>query len=243
MKHLPVATLLLLLWLSCLTAQAAETAPAVDDLSYVRIPACPGEGCVFGRWRVRQPTPLFAAVGDDMPLLRLRKNQHVQVVDGLLHGIAGIVSVRKSHGDYRAGDTIYLQDYLGEGMYHIRYKGQLRIDDTLYCLLDTLATKSCAAVHEWAELRQPGHAHWWVKVVTDDGHTGWANGDAFAGQYANDLDLDDPEVCWWYDPKDRSDNLCRKKGLPSPHESSAVCAGMIQRGYLKAGDCATNKGE
>ncbi len=227
--------------MSMATEENADT-PKLGEYVYLRSQACPGEGCVFGRWRVRQDTPLFAALGDQRPRAILRQNRHVQAVDGLVYGIADTVLVLRDHEPYRRGDVLYVQDYIGEGFYHVWHDGRLREEDSVSCLLGKhIDDDFCKGVRRWARLQSRGASEWWVRVELEDGLAGWARGRDFAGTSSLDVDIDDAEVCWHVYPEDSKDNPCRARRLPSPWEDASVCRGMLLRGYLQDGDCADVK--
>jgi len=206
-------------------AKKTQTPPE----TYVRKHACPGEGCIFGRWRVAKDVELVQAIGSNKVVATVKANEHLTALTGEVHGTATVIEIISDDRGYHQGEKVYVLDYLGEGFSRVWRNGQTIEDDTIDAALTGDAT--------WARKIKEGDDTWWVQFDLGNGKTGWAKGDSFAGYLDNDIDMDDPEMCWELNKEDGPDNYCRKQGMPSPQESKAVCSGMVARGFLKADDC------
>jgi hypothetical protein len=150
-------------------AQATTRAPR-PHAPYVTA-ACPFECCTYGRWRFVTPAPVRAAARRSAAVVaRIGAGERVRADSGHVRlDTLGLVLVRRDFRDadagaeYRAGDTLLVLDYLGEGFSHVWVRGERR----QLSLVDVLASHgpiSGADTATLVELRPPAAA-WWVHVT------------------------------------------------------------------------------
>ena len=104
-------------------------APPGVELPYIVEPACPGEGCTFGRWLACDSIPLYRAPGEaGASGGYLSPDQSFEVTSGaVVVDVPGVIVVtrpvrqRMISSDsilFAPGDTLYVLDYVGEGFFH-----------------------------------------------------------------------------------------------------------------------------
>ena len=133
--------------------------------------ACPFECCTYGQWefpagaslrsRPRVESPEVARIGTGA---RVRADSGHVRLDTL-----GLVLVRRDFHDpdaqleYRAGDTLLVLDYLGEGFSHVWVRGERRQLSLLHVTTQH-GPPVGADTASMAELR-PSRAEWWAHVT------------------------------------------------------------------------------
>lgn len=135
------------------------------------VSACPFECCVYGTWRFLtaagvRPNPLLAT-----PVVAtIRAGQSVRATRGHVRmDTLGLVLVRRDFRDenfrneYRAGDTLLVLDYVGEGYSRVWVRGERRTLDLSFVLSEhgPPAGRDSAAM---VELRAPAR-QWWAQVT------------------------------------------------------------------------------
>ncbi len=88
--------------------------------------ACPFECCVYRDWYARRRVKLYSAPkSDSRQIATIAPGTRVQAVTGFVRTSAGRFTVKRDHGVYRAGDTIWVYTYHGEGYFTVWYRGRL----------------------------------------------------------------------------------------------------------------------
>ena len=171
-------------------AQDAVQAPR-PTAPYV-VSACPFECCVYGTWRFLTSADVRSEPLPAAPVVAMiRAGQSVRATRGQVRmDTLGIVLVRRDfrdehfRNDYRAGDTLLVLDYVGEGYSRVWVRGERRMLDLSFVLSEhgpPVGRDSAAMV----ELRAPAR-QWWaqvtlpVPVAKDSGarpaaRTGWVH--------------------------------------------------------------------
>ena len=135
------------------------------------VSACPFECCVYGTWRfltaadVRSNARLAAPV-----VARIAAGQRVRATRGHVRmDTLGLVLVRRDFRDanigrdYRAGDTLLVLDYVGEGYSRVWVRGERRLLDLGFVLSEhgpPVGSDTAAML----ELRPPVR-QWWAHVT------------------------------------------------------------------------------
>ncbi|MEI6260560.1 MAG: hypothetical protein WCR46_11715 [Deltaproteobacteria bacterium] len=149
-------------------------------LPFVKSPACPFEGCRFGKWKLTKPVKLYSAPDINSSVIsELKINDDVEASTGqVITSQYGQVKVMKGvkitsdKGDFflKPGDFLYEMLYLGEGMCIVFYKGNtIEISEGW-----NSETGSVADQNRWGQLVQKRLSDWWVKVyVPKNKMNGW----------------------------------------------------------------------
>jgi hypothetical protein len=143
-------------WLICLsTARSAQEQrpPSV----HIDKGACPFECCTYREWVARTGVTLLDIPNGKRVVGQIRKGEKVVALTGEVHSVPLRVV---AHNDYpdagvKAGDTIYILHYIGEGYWKVWHDGKLV---------------------EMAEFPGKGpkpKTNWWVKLKTSSGAIGW----------------------------------------------------------------------
>ena len=135
------------------------------------VSACPFECCVYGTWRFLTGADVRSEPRIDAPVVAtVRAGQGASATRGHVRmDTLGIVLVRRGFRDdnfrneYRAGDTLLVLDYVGEGYSHVWVRGERRTLDLSFVLSEhgPPAGRDSAAM---IEVRAPAR-QWWAQVT------------------------------------------------------------------------------
>lgn len=147
------------------------TAPTDSDTAIIVRGACPLECCQYGAWRFRRAADVRAAPSDSATMVgRLPPGSRVTADSGwVIVDPVGIVVVlddyedESSHQRFTKGDTLFVLDYLGEGLVNVRWR-----DTTM----PVQWTWDSAGTYGLKLLREPTSS-WWAHVTTSHGLSGW----------------------------------------------------------------------
>lgn len=161
------------------TPSIAQQRPEV----YVERPACPFECCTYREWSARRPTPVYASPARAGKRIRtLAKGEHVEATTGFVRTHAGRFLVTSDKGPYRAGETIWVYTYHGEGTFLVWYKGKMYDEDLGFSPYGGSSGTRGEAGGTWGHLTTEHKSEWWIQLRLHDGRTGWTNR---GGDYAN----------------------------------------------------------
>lgn len=172
------------------------------SMPLVERPACPGEGCSFGEWLACDTVSVFLHEGDTTALAgRLLPGEPMTVHDGaVIVRTPGIVAVQRDgpRGFSQAGevalapgDTVYVLNYLGEGVFNAWVRDTLMEVEVFWPWDDWLVGDD----HDYAgEVVQEADTEFWLRVAAPGGGEGFVLVDRAALAAANSLDPD-PPVC------------------------------------------------
>ena len=149
------------------TSPPASTTPAPTPGRWVALKACPFECCRYGTWQLRtgallrrEPSPAsdsLAALGAGA---RIVTDSGIVIVDPV--GLAVITGTPRRTMDtaalpVRAGDTLQLLDYLGEGIQRVRARDSVFTVDFMIDSTGSGGVKLLRAPRRswWAHLREP----------------------------------------------------------------------------------------
>ena len=143
-------------------AAGSSTARSADELKppsdYVDKGACPFECCTYRQWVARGDLTLLDTPNGKKVVGQIKKGEKVLAMTGEIHSVPlQIVSPHDyPNAGVKAGDTIYLLHYVGEGFWKVWHNGKLvEIDD--------LPQKG-----------QKPKITWWVQLKTATGIIGWS---------------------------------------------------------------------
>ena len=145
---------------------------AGPELPYRVEGACPFECCVYGTWTAERPLTAYVSPGDTSAVaFTVDTGSSFEADTGYVAVTqSGLVVVNQPMDIYRsyessrpvaAGDTLYLLDYVGEGVYNAW------LADSLY-QIESAGPSGPA----YRTLREPEQT-WWVHAVLADGRDGW----------------------------------------------------------------------
>jgi len=151
----PVFLLLGVLVASHITAQTtgAQKPPSV----YIDKGACPFECCTYREWVARTDVTLLNSPSGKKFVGRIKKGERVLALTGEVHSVPLRVIAQQDYPNagVKAGDTIYILHYEGEGYYKVWHDGKL-VD-----------------VENFSDEAKQPKATWWVKLKTSSGAIGW----------------------------------------------------------------------
>lgn len=166
-------------------AASGEAFPAPPAV-YVDKGACPGECCVFRRWRVLQDAALVDKPDGTRVVAVVKKGEWVRGLTGTifisptrLKVVYPHVSSEDPQLSYRVGDILYMLTPISEGYRKAWFKGKMLPQGELFDHLDcTHDQERCPkpSAECWALAEGPCHEKemvWWVKVRTKKGIEGW----------------------------------------------------------------------
>lgn len=150
---------------------AARRAPSV----YVERGACPFECCTYREWWAARPTPVYASPRRTSRRLgTLAKGEHVQALTGFVRTRAGRFVVTGDKGRYRAGETIWVYTYHGEGNFLVWYRGRM-YDEDLGFSPSGGSSGTRGERGNWGHLTGAHQSEWWIQVRMQNGRVGWTN--------------------------------------------------------------------
>ncbi len=124
---------------------------------YIDKGACPFECCTYREWVARTNLALLDSPSGKRVVGRVKKGQGVLALTGEVHSVPLRVVARHDYPDagVKAGDTVYVLHYVGEGYWKGWHEGKLvEIDD-------------------FSDKGAKPKATWWVKLKTPSGAIGW----------------------------------------------------------------------
>jgi hypothetical protein len=143
-------------------ALGSNTARSGEELKppniFVDKGACPFECCTYREWVARTDLTLLDTPDGKKVVGQIKKGEKVLAMTGEIHSVPLQIVSPRDYPDARvkAGDTIYLLHYVGEGFWKVWHDGKLvEIDDLPQKGLKPKIT-------------------WWVELKTTAGIVGWA---------------------------------------------------------------------
>ena len=139
----------------------SHTARAADDLKppsiYVDKGACPFECCTYREWVARTDLTLVDSPDGKKVVAQIKKGENVLALTGEIHSVPLQIVSPHDYPDagVKAGDTIYILHYEGEGFWKVWHDGKL-------VEIDNLPDKGTKP-----------KTTWWVKLKTSSGAVGW----------------------------------------------------------------------
>lgn len=141
---------------------------AQPKLPYVDVGACPFECCTYRQWIANEDTVLSKNMSDKSPIaFKVKKGEKVTGVTGVVITTkAGIVKVLRNTTiddsnkiPVKAGETLYLLTYLGEGFYRTWHRGRIVV----------------GVYYENSDVKQISEPEgvWWIKIKNRRGQIGW----------------------------------------------------------------------
>jgi hypothetical protein len=119
--------------------------------------ACPFECCTYREWVARTDLTLLDIPTGKRVVGQIRKGEKVLALTGEVHSVPLQVVAHKDYPDagVKAGDTIYILHYIGEGYWKVWHDGNL-VD-----------------VEDFPGIGSKPKTTWWVKLKTSSGAIGW----------------------------------------------------------------------
>ena len=158
--------LLFLVLIACL-AQAENLDTSSD---YIEEGACPFECCTYREWGVTSDTQLFTEKDiNSKKVMVVKSASKIQALTGDVHVRPLKVTVTNDYKTHRAGETIWLLNYFGEGIYRAWKNGELisvELPFSPYGKMKAL---------EWAKIEGKYQMVWWVKIKAKNGKVGWSS--------------------------------------------------------------------
>ena len=159
----------LIIFLSIATSLAqGEDLDISND--YIVEGACPFECCTYREWGVESETQLYKGKNiESQKVVIVEPGNTVQALTGDVHVRPLKLSVNMDHKTHRAGETIWLLNYLGEGYYRAWKNGELISVELPFSPYGK--TKPL----KWAKIEGKYQMIWWVKLEAKNGTVGWTN--------------------------------------------------------------------
>lgn len=150
------------------TIAQAENPDVSGD--YIVEGACPFECCVYREWGVTSDTQLFSEKDvNSGKVVVVKSGSKIQALTGDVHVRPQKLTVTNDFETHRAGETIWLLDYLGEGIYRVWKNGELSSLDLPFSPYGNIKPL------EWATIEGQYKMDWWVKFETRSGDIGWSS--------------------------------------------------------------------
>lgn len=189
-------------------ASSNDNFPAPPAL-YVDKGACPGECCVFRRWRVLKDAVLLDRPNGTRVVAALKKGEWVKGLTGSIYMSPTRLKVVYPHVSsfdpqllYQVGDVLYMLTPMGEGARRVWFKGKMLPRGELLGHLDCSENDKlrCPKPSEecWAVVEGSCHEMrmvWWVKVRTKKGVEGWFKELSGSGQSYDDPHFGNRDSC------------------------------------------------
>jgi hypothetical protein len=151
---------------------------------YVDAGACPFEGCAYGEWTPTDTVKVRRERDRRSPVaFELAPGEKVTAVTGAVivlrpGRVEFTAGTRLSSQDgvlrIRAGDTLYLLAYIGEGFTNAWLHGRLyRGVDGATSFFDVRCTEEPGRCS--GRVVEPPLTEWWVQLRASDGRTGWTH--------------------------------------------------------------------
>ena len=155
-KILTSGFLLLGLFVVCVRAArpAGEQNP---PRVYIDKGACPFECCTYREWVARTDVALLDSPNGKRTVGTIKKGQKVLALTGEIHSVPLKFAAQSDYPEagVKAGDTIFLLHYVGEGFWKVWHDGKVVEIDSIP-----------------GEASKP-KAIWWVELKTPSGAIGW----------------------------------------------------------------------
>lgn len=149
------------------TSPPASATPAPAPDRWVALKACPFECCRYGTWQLRtaallrrEPSPTSDSLAAFSAGARIVTDSGIVIVDPV--GLAVITGTPRRPMDtaalpVRAGDTLQLLDYLGEGVQRVRARDSVFTVDFMIDSTGSSGVKLLRAPRRswWAHVREP----------------------------------------------------------------------------------------
>jgi hypothetical protein len=125
--------------------------------NYIDKGACPFECCTYREWIARTDVTLLDSPNGKKVVGRIKKGERVLALTGEVHSVPLRVIAQHDDSDagVKAGDTIYILHYEGEGYYKVWHDGKV-VD-----------------VENFSDKAAQPKATWWVKLKARSGAIGW----------------------------------------------------------------------
>lgn len=146
--------------------------------------ACPFECCTYRQWKTEKTTTAYVRPDKRSKQAgRFMAGTKVVALTGEVRTVAGRFVVRRSHGNYKPGDIIWVYTYYGEGQFKIWFKGKMSEEDLGFSPYGGSLGKRCEETTQcWGTLDKELEMTWWIKIKSADGWVGWTNqGENFSG--------------------------------------------------------------
>ena len=184
-RRIAPVTVVALLAAGLAAAGVAEAAdgpgrPSLPKVPYEDHGACPFECCTYRTWTVNAETPVRTDRRDSAPVaFRVRAGEQVDGLTGVVVttklGRATIrepIVVDSDKLELRPGETVYVINYIGEGVWKIWVRGRL------YHLEIAGKEETCGAPAPEpgpcaAQIVEEPRTVWWAKVRNRTGQEGW----------------------------------------------------------------------
>jgi len=176
-SHLSILVLFALGSCGSATFSMAEDKP--PKLPFIIRPACPWEGCSFGKWVLKEPAKIYSLPSADAPVIgTLSAHQGVESITGEWHTLRyGEVKITKSTAIYECsreklnvvpGQILYHIEELGENCYSVWFQGKIYVIDRWWNSPDYQYD------NPWGVEIVSRISHWWVHVRrSSTGIQGW----------------------------------------------------------------------
>jgi hypothetical protein len=124
---------------------------------YIDKGACPFECCTYREWIARTDVTLLDSPNGKKVVGRIKKGERVLALTGEVHSVPLRVIAQHDDSDagVKAGDTIYILHYEGEGYYKVWHGGKV-VD-----------------VENFSDKAAQPKVTWWVKLKAPSGAIGW----------------------------------------------------------------------
>lgn len=139
----------------------------VPSLPYESVDKGPCEYCIYGKWIVVKATAIRKSRRSSAPIaFNVKKRERVTAVTGVVgttkYGTMKVLRSTETEDGVRlrAGETLYLLRYVGEGYFVAWYKGR---EITVLSLDDSLDVTSSPEIV------------WWIQIRNKTGKVGWTN--------------------------------------------------------------------
>ena len=165
-----------------LAQQATNPAqhPDPPKLPFIRKPACPFEGCMYGKWVLKAPTTLFESPRYDSNVIaQLNTNDPVEALTGEIHTtrygeikVLKRVKIHSNEGEleFKAGDILYDMEEFGEGEHSIWFQGRIYIIRAGWITANSWMPDEFV----WGKMTVERITDWWVRIrVPSSGISGW----------------------------------------------------------------------
>jgi hypothetical protein len=168
--RISAAGIITVLMTACATHRGPDPAQVFPAL-------CQSEVCLPGWWLACDSLPVHPALpARGTPVSRLRRNEEFEVqAASTVVLVPGIVLVtrdtRQRHAGretlFSAGDTLHVLDYLGEGDFNVRYRGEIIAVEAFWPIRQGSLPEYSADV-----LREQ-QSEFWLRIEARSGVRGW----------------------------------------------------------------------
>ncbi len=141
--------------------------------TYIVQGGCPGEGCKFGMWTATGTRSMFEKPGSGTLAGQVTRGERVVALRSELRvrPVKGVVAGRIDH--LKQGETVYLMDYVGEGLSNTWARGQVFADPRSNDGCTPMPACRSAIIYPL----EKAPYEWWVRIQKRDGQSGWIRAD------------------------------------------------------------------